>query len=747
MASSSRSVPDDLDSTVLRHQVQRYFNELSQEGPLNMEFLSMKRKPASSAVTTAMRTSTFDSHLPKKMCFDSSVAEEISVTADSSSFARKGVADSYSQSYNKPTKVDMTAQYEQKISEKQAKVLELQQKIIQTEMKFNTLLTTKDQLDHDLSNLKDTCRTKIKHYEDKIENLQIEIKQLHLKNDRLAKENIFTKEAMDQLKLACAEEKISCNKELSRVEQKMIDMQLECEDKIRGLEKNLEKALWEANKHQMEAEEAKNQLKLKERVASSPSDHITVIEQQRQVILEMENALFAQRATFSQSQEAKLTRIPQLEKELAHLHATNQLYRETAANELLLKEQISALQESVQRYKDQCQAIPDLQGELKKMASHLREWESMAGRLFDANSLAQVQAQVENMRRKELKLVDDIGNLQIELNSLNRKNLTLRDKIEALNDVSKTKLDLEDRVRKLERKLIVVQKDRDHYRTINEMYENEMTRVGGPATVSMETKQINELERLLEEYRELVSMADTSPKANQETVTKLNQEKEQLTKEVAELNLTIKHLKAQLEFAESRGIASDTRILHFTNNPLDNVRRKTLEQLSQLEKENESLRERVRLMEAGYSQNLTLLVEDHFEQGCTPERFRELEEKLKSSEMKNQRMEEVFRKYCSDFRRGIFELFGYQVDNDECGNFKLTSVFSESSADYLSFKYVGDGLMVMDSPYLHTIDDLVQLHINNQKSIPVFLSALTVELYSRQSINSSAYPSVMATPS
>lgn len=50
-----------------------------------------------------------------------------------------------------------------------------------------------------------------------------------------------------------------------------------------------------------------------------------------------------------------------LEKELAHLHATNQLYRETAANELLLKEQISALQESVQRYKDQCQAIPDLQ--------------------------------------------------------------------------------------------------------------------------------------------------------------------------------------------------------------------------------------------------------------------------------------------------------------------------------------------------------------------------------------------------
>ena len=88
-------------------------------------------------------------------------------------------------------------------------------------------------------------------------------------------------------------------------------------------------------------------------------------------------------------------------------------------------------------------------------------------------------------------------------------------------------------------------------------------------------------------------------------------------------------------------VSSDTRILHFSNNPLDNARARTLERLAQLEKENESLRERVRLMEAGQMQNLTLLVGEHFEQGCTPERLKELEEKLKLSELKNQRVEEV----------------------------------------------------------------------------------------------------------
>lgn len=56
----------------------------------------------------------------------------------------------------------------------------------------------------------------------------------------------------------------------------------------------------------------------------------------------------------------------------------------------------------------------------------------------------------------------------------------------------------------------------------------------------------------MDEYRELVSTAGTMPPSNNETIVKLTQEKEQLTKEVAELNQFIKTLKAQLELAESK---------------------------------------------------------------------------------------------------------------------------------------------------------------------------------------------------
>jgi hypothetical protein len=123
MENSFKNVPDDLDSTVLRHQVscpwkilisiifthsvffwkvRRYFNELNQESGSPLEFLSMKRKRANSAVPS-----------------------------------------------------------------------EMEQKIIQTEMKLNNVVTAKDQLEHDMSNLKETCKIKIQHYEDKIEDLNV----------------------------------------------------------------------------------------------------------------------------------------------------------------------------------------------------------------------------------------------------------------------------------------------------------------------------------------------------------------------------------------------------------------------------------------------------------------------------------------------------------------------------------------------------------------------------------------------
>ena len=116
---------------------------------------------------------------------------------------------------------------------------------------------------------------------------------------------------------------------------------------------------------------------------------------------------------------------------------------------------------------------------MKRVKEQLHQWEQMSRLLFETESVPAVRIQVEEMRRRELGLAEEIGNLRLDLNSISRLNTNLQEQIGALKEGGKGRAELEERVRKLERKLCVVQKDRDHYRAVNEMYESEMTRVGG----------------------------------------------------------------------------------------------------------------------------------------------------------------------------------------------------------------------------------------------------------------------------
>lgn len=71
---------------------------------------------------------------------------------------------------------------------------------------------------------------------------------------------------------------------------------------------------------------------------------------------------------------------------------------------------------------------------------------------------------------------------------------------------------------------------------------------------SLESNQIQNLERLLEEYRKLVAYKDneTLKVGDTEVVKKLNEEKAQFTRQIQQLNQTVESLKAQLEIAASK---------------------------------------------------------------------------------------------------------------------------------------------------------------------------------------------------
>lgn len=230
--SRSRAGADDLDSTVLRHQVERYFNELQQDTdtPLNMDFLGIKkRRPgmSSSAVaphqpsSSLLRTPALEGFQPKKFRFETSAADG-SLTDFSSSFA----------SARRQGTVNKGHEHERQMAEKQAESLKLQQKVVELEMKIGDLETAKSRLEGELDDVSSACRSQVRQCEEKIEDLLGELDHLKARNQQLTKESQESKEKAEHWKLTCAEQKLRHGRDLTQAEQVLLDTQSRLENEV-----------------------------------------------------------------------------------------------------------------------------------------------------------------------------------------------------------------------------------------------------------------------------------------------------------------------------------------------------------------------------------------------------------------------------------------------------------------------------------------------------------------------------------
>ena len=59
---------------------------------------------------------------------------------------------------------------------------------------------------------------------------------------------------------------------------------------------------------------------------------------------------------------------------------------------------------------------------------------------------------------------------------------------------------------------------------------------------------------------------------------------------------------------------------------------------------------------------------------------------MESSELKNQRLKEVFQKKIQEFRTVCYVLTGYQIDLTTHNQYRLSSVYAEHMDDALLFK-------------------------------------------------------------
>ncbi|KAK3530693.1 hypothetical protein QTP86_032188 [Hemibagrus guttatus] len=177
-----------------------------------------------------------------------------------------------------------------------------------------------------------------------------------------------------------------------------------------------------------------------------------------------------------------------------------------------------------------------------------------------------------------------------------------------------------------------------------------------------------------------------------------------------------------------------TKVVHFRLNPTSMAKQERVEEVEKLKVECERLRERLRKLEAGgaiTSEDTTLIIPPSQE-------ILDLRKQMESAKMKNQRLKEVFQKKIQEFRTACYVLTGYQIDITVENQYRLTSAYAEHMDDSLLFKAsgaVGSGEMqLLETDFSRTLTELVDLHLFHQKSIPMFLSAVTIDLFSRQTV-------------
>lgn len=117
---------------------------------------------------------------------------------------------------------------------------------------------------------------------------------------------------------------------------------------------------------------------------------------------------------------------------------------------------------------------------------------------------------------------------------------------------------------------------------------------------------------------------------------------------------------------------------------------------------------------------------------CSSREVQTLREQLKTSEIKIQRLKEYFKTSSHEFRNVCYMLLGYKIDRKSSTQYALSSMYAETPDDCLQFQLNPDGnLNLLETPFSATLEDMVDLHLRHQSSIPVFLSALTMDLFNR----------------
>ncbi|XP_037327832.2 mitotic spindle assembly checkpoint protein MAD1 [Pungitius pungitius] len=557
-------------------------------------------------------------------------------------------------------------------------------------------------------------------------------------------------------------------------------------DEIRELKQKIQNQDSAVSSHTLENQELQEHLDLQRRkyqevsqlcqslqaAQSSCSEHIIRIKE-----LERRLALQEQDFAIVKNVKSEVARVPDLERDLKRLREDNAFLRESRENCSLLKEEVEGLRRKLERTERTKEELVNMELEKERVAEKLRAWETIGqSTSLNIRKPEDLSREVIHIQQIEISLKEQNYTLNSRVRSAERSQAELRAELSqqrGRTQEEQKKREAQDAlVRRLQKRVLLLTKERDGMRAILESYDSELA----PSEYSPQlSKRLREAEEVLQRTQNHnVEMEGQLTKAQEEAGTLKLQlhgvelEMESLRKqqasagdgsssetkeEVGILRQKIEDLEAARQCLEQQNndlemrlerhnLQGDydplkTRVLHLKMNPTATAKQQRQQDGEALREEVTRLRELVRSLRGGGGGGGTL----QDESGLTaaglslppPKEVLELRKQMESSELRNQRLKEVFQRKIQEFRTVCYVLTGYQIDITTENQYRLTSVYAEHMDDALLFKKGSSGSMqLMETEFSKTLGEMVALHLHHQKSLPAFLSAVTLDLFSRQ---------------
>ncbi|XP_068607328.1 mitotic spindle assembly checkpoint protein MAD1 isoform X1 [Brachionichthys hirsutus] len=561
-------------------------------------------------------------------------------------------------------------------------------------------------------------------------------------------------------------------------------------DEIRELKQKIQNQDSTISMQTLENQETQEQLDLQRRkyeevselcqslqaTQSSCSEYVIKIKE-----LERCLSLQEQDAAIMKTIKSEVARVPELEKEVKRLREDNAFLRENKENCSLLKEEVEGLTRKLERMAKTKEELVNMELETERLVEKVQAWENLGKSTgLKIGKPEDLSREVIQIQQREFALKEQNYTLSSRARSAERSTSEAREELsqqrgKAMEEQKKRETQ-DALVRRLQKRVLLLTKERDGMRAILESYDSELAPDEYSPQLSKRLKETEDVLQKMQAYnaemetqlskaqeetgslklqlqtleleleavkRQQAAAADGAALVTKEELGILRQKIEELEAERQALEEQKNVLEMRLERHNLQGDydPATTRVLHFQMNPTAVAKQQRQQEVEALREEVARLGELVRSLQEGgarvhsqghagvHASGLGLLASKE---------VLDLRKQMESSELRNQRLKEVFQRKIQEFRTVCYVLTGYQIDVTTENQYRLTSVYAEHMDDSFLFKKGSNGSMqLMETEFSKTLGEMMSLHLHHQKSIPVFLSAVTLDLFSRQTIISS----------